>query len=254
LNWDSFKWRNHQPDIGRFFNVDPLADKYVYNSPYAFSENHVTSHIELEGLEKVDFMVAIYEQNKSGPGKNDNPKHVISNTAEVYLNFGVDLKDGSVKPGSSGDVSSGLKMAWQRVTEGEDAVGKLEYELGTNGSTSENGDSKYSITGSLGEGGEYGSFKITATTTEKGISFETKMTGVDEDKAGVIKIAGAYGNCSCYGNEANWLADDVLNTKPADGKSTSSTSSVKYDYKKSNDQFDKTDIKRKEQIKIRNDR
>jgi hypothetical protein len=21
LNWDSFKWRNHQPDIGRFFNV-----------------------------------------------------------------------------------------------------------------------------------------------------------------------------------------------------------------------------------------
>lgn len=23
LNWDSFKWRNHQPDIGRFFNIDP---------------------------------------------------------------------------------------------------------------------------------------------------------------------------------------------------------------------------------------
>ncbi len=53
LNWDSFKWRNHQPDIGRFFNVDPLANEYVYNSPYAFSENHVTSHIELEGLEKL---------------------------------------------------------------------------------------------------------------------------------------------------------------------------------------------------------
>jgi RHS repeat-associated protein len=53
LNWDSFKWRNHQPDIGRFFNVDPLADKYYYNSPYAFSENKVTAHIELEGLEAV---------------------------------------------------------------------------------------------------------------------------------------------------------------------------------------------------------
>ncbi|MDH5379945.1 MAG: hypothetical protein OEW75_03785 [Cyclobacteriaceae bacterium] len=39
------------PEIGRFFNVDPLADKYVYNSPYAFSENKVTSHVELEGLE-----------------------------------------------------------------------------------------------------------------------------------------------------------------------------------------------------------
>jgi RHS repeat-associated protein len=51
LNWDSFKWRNHQPDIGRFFNIDPLAEKYYYNSPYAFSENKVTGHRELEGLE-----------------------------------------------------------------------------------------------------------------------------------------------------------------------------------------------------------
>lgn len=51
LNWDSFKWRNHQPEIGRFFTIDPLADKYVYNSPYAFSENRVVNAIELEGLE-----------------------------------------------------------------------------------------------------------------------------------------------------------------------------------------------------------
>ncbi|MBT1699249.1 hypothetical protein KK083_20295 [Fulvivirgaceae bacterium PWU4] len=52
LGWDSFKWRNHMPDIGRFFNIDPLASKYVYNSPYAFSENQVIAHVELEGLEK----------------------------------------------------------------------------------------------------------------------------------------------------------------------------------------------------------
>ncbi|MEP1790270.1 hypothetical protein [Reichenbachiella sp.] len=54
VNWDSFKWRNHQPDIGRFFNIDPLSEKFYYNSPYAFSENKVTSHIELEGLEAFD--------------------------------------------------------------------------------------------------------------------------------------------------------------------------------------------------------
>lgn len=55
LNWDSFKWRNHQPDIGRFFNIDPLAEKYYYNSPYAFSENKVVAHIEIEGLESIGF-------------------------------------------------------------------------------------------------------------------------------------------------------------------------------------------------------
>src|SRR5690606_28356290 len=56
LNWDSFKWRNHQPDIGRFFNVDPLAEAYYYNSPYAFSENKVVAHRELEGLEAQYYM------------------------------------------------------------------------------------------------------------------------------------------------------------------------------------------------------
>jgi RHS repeat-associated protein len=51
--WVKFKWRNHDPAIGRFFNIDPLAEDYYYNSPYAFSENDVISAIELEGLEKL---------------------------------------------------------------------------------------------------------------------------------------------------------------------------------------------------------
>ncbi|MGJ3234668.1 RHS repeat-associated core domain-containing protein [Marivirga sp.] len=50
--WVQFKWRNHQPELGRFFNVDPLAEDYYYNSPYAFSENQVVAHVELEGMEK----------------------------------------------------------------------------------------------------------------------------------------------------------------------------------------------------------
>lgn len=41
----------HDPRVGRFFAVDPLAGKYPYNSPYAFSENMVIHMIELEGLE-----------------------------------------------------------------------------------------------------------------------------------------------------------------------------------------------------------
>ncbi|MBK9381706.1 MAG: hypothetical protein IPN39_10290 [Chitinophagaceae bacterium] len=53
LNWYGFKWRNHDPQIGRFIQIDPLSEKYVYNSTYAFSENKVTSHVELEGLEAV---------------------------------------------------------------------------------------------------------------------------------------------------------------------------------------------------------
>jgi RHS repeat-associated protein len=52
LDMYEFKYRMDDLQIGRFWQVDPLSDKYVYNSTYAFSENHVTAHVELEGLEK----------------------------------------------------------------------------------------------------------------------------------------------------------------------------------------------------------
>jgi RHS repeat-associated protein len=51
LEMYEFKWRMDDPQTGRFWQIDPLADEYVYNSPYAFSENKVTTHVELEGLE-----------------------------------------------------------------------------------------------------------------------------------------------------------------------------------------------------------
>ena len=43
------------PDIGRFFNIDPLAEDYVYNGVYNFAENRVIDGRELEGLEKIDY-------------------------------------------------------------------------------------------------------------------------------------------------------------------------------------------------------
>ena len=47
----NYKFRMHDPRVGRFFAVDPLAKKYPWNSSYAFSENRVIDGVELEGLE-----------------------------------------------------------------------------------------------------------------------------------------------------------------------------------------------------------
>src|SRR5690554_3295092 len=47
----NYKYRMHDPRIGRLFAVDPLAPEYPHNSPYAFSENMVIHCVELEGLE-----------------------------------------------------------------------------------------------------------------------------------------------------------------------------------------------------------
>lgn len=47
----NFMFRMHDPRVGRFFTTDPLEKSFVWNSPYAFSENRVVDAIELEGLE-----------------------------------------------------------------------------------------------------------------------------------------------------------------------------------------------------------
>jgi len=38
LGWYEFRFRMRDPAIGRFISVDPLADRYVHNSPYALQK------------------------------------------------------------------------------------------------------------------------------------------------------------------------------------------------------------------------
>ncbi|HTF18217.1 MAG TPA: RHS repeat-associated core domain-containing protein, partial [Chryseolinea sp.] len=99
LGWDSFKWRNHQPDIGRFFNVDPLAEKYYYNSPYAFSENKVTSHVELEGLEAQDIKRQITDKNnweELGRGVKQFGGELLKNTGLKAVWNAITALEGSI--------------------------------------------------------------------------------------------------------------------------------------------------------------
>ncbi len=85
--WIQFKWRNHQPEIGRFFNVDPLAESFYYNSTYAFSENKVTNHIELEGLE------AVYAQAEARLSLPLLP-NLMGVTASIAYGVAVNIDDG----------------------------------------------------------------------------------------------------------------------------------------------------------------
>lgn len=60
----NYKYRMHDPRIGRFFAVDPLSGDYPYYSPYAFSGNRVLDAVELEGLEPSS--VHVYYVNNEG--------------------------------------------------------------------------------------------------------------------------------------------------------------------------------------------
>ncbi len=84
LEMYEFKWRMHDPQIGRFGSIDPLADKYVYNSPYAFSENKVTGHVELEGLESIPFSMADLWRSL-GISQSSDPIQFVKNVGKETL-------------------------------------------------------------------------------------------------------------------------------------------------------------------------
>ena len=48
----NYKFRMHDPRVGRFFAVDPLTHEYPWYTPYSFSGNKVIAFVELEGLEE----------------------------------------------------------------------------------------------------------------------------------------------------------------------------------------------------------
>ena len=48
----NYKYRMHDPRLGRFFAIDPLALNYPYYTPYSFSGNKVIAFGEIEGLEE----------------------------------------------------------------------------------------------------------------------------------------------------------------------------------------------------------
>jgi hypothetical protein len=83
--------------IGRFMSIDPLAEKYAYQSHYNFSENRVIDGRELEGLEVVLLKDSAHNKPvlkaaNSGQYK-DNPEtktiHVFAheNPKEFYNDF-----------------------------------------------------------------------------------------------------------------------------------------------------------------------
>jgi len=60
----NYKYRMHDPRIGRFFAVDPLTAKYPHYTPYSFSGNKVINAVELEGLEEQ--VIYVYNAGKEG--------------------------------------------------------------------------------------------------------------------------------------------------------------------------------------------
>jgi RHS repeat-associated protein len=184
LEMYEFKYRFDDCQIGRFWSIDPLADKYVYNSPYAFSENHVTSHIELEGLEKF-------------PINEDNP--------------------------SSGDPNSSTARSAknQQAVESQRAAGRAVAEATTVTSNSSNSNNSTAANSTTlkqtgGEGGESKPL-VGSTNTDKITKEVNLVPGTLGDKVAVSSYSGGV-----VGKEGSAVTTDAStnNGKPEGGSIT----------------------------------
>lgn len=111
LNVLEFKYRIHDPAIGRFWQIDPLAESFYYNSTYAFAENKVISNFELEGLEAVSVHLRAFAPFKSfgggfsGDGADRGFTTSQSATSRIKQSVNIDFNQ------STPTVSGGLQTS-----------------------------------------------------------------------------------------------------------------------------------------------
>lgn len=85
----AFRYRNHDPQIGRFIQIDPLAAQYAYNSTYAYAENKPINGIDLEGLEWLPI-------NKDGQAVKPESKEEIN--GYTWAGYDVNPETGEKTP------------------------------------------------------------------------------------------------------------------------------------------------------------
>jgi len=67
LNWYDYGARNYQANLGRFMSMDPLTEKYNFQSPYVYAVNNPIYFVDKDGMAPEDFIILI---NKKGAGGN----------------------------------------------------------------------------------------------------------------------------------------------------------------------------------------
>jgi len=83
LNWYQFRFRNHDSQIGRFVQIDPLADSFAYNSPFAYAENKLGMGFDLEGLELFGFNWGAFALENSSTVNRPIVEGVVKTTVET---------------------------------------------------------------------------------------------------------------------------------------------------------------------------
>ncbi len=84
LNWYDYGARNYQADLGRWFNTDPLAEKYQGFSHYNYTLGNPIRLVDVDGRESEDWVKNL----KTGEYEWDNNVTSIETTPEGFKYIG----------------------------------------------------------------------------------------------------------------------------------------------------------------------
>ncbi len=197
LNTHEWRYRMSDRSIGRFWQVDPLAEDYMYNATYAFQENKMGIGTELEGLEVKEFKKAnFFTPTYKKQGK------IFSYSATFRRKLGpsinIETSAGNTKASINGTFAEGsVTVTDDKKIKGKANILKVGAGFGVEGL----GESKVSLSagqlkGSISESGTEGEASLLAVDLSATIrdGFTVSESGAlissNEDKNG--KFTGSY--------------------------------------------------------------
>src|SRR6185437_11207493 len=59
LDWYDYGFRNYDPQIGRFTQLDPLTDDYPELTNYQYASDEPIANVDMDGLEKFESLTPV---------------------------------------------------------------------------------------------------------------------------------------------------------------------------------------------------
>ncbi len=101
MDWYDFEARNYDASLGRWMNLDPLAEKYYDWSPYNYVKNSSTTMVDPDGMDVILFIwltsegsyghagiaVSNYKKDKDGNYEKDEDGNQIEDGTYTYYDL-----------------------------------------------------------------------------------------------------------------------------------------------------------------------